>query len=314
MATGKQYPEMQGNAESWRADHQAKTQLKQHNNAIHEAAEKRTRAGVLGSGDATKIELDRVATLIEQESGCVLVKANNKDEESALRKLKDDLEGHWLDLRDLARCTLAATDEVQLAKVITVLRRILVTSDGFSLAKDVHTKAADDPCGYSGYNFVVRFGTKKPEVAIPQVQHPVQPLPNGKLMHAMTMSEDDVFAHLRNRPVVADPAHVGRFGEIQVNTYAMMYAKMSQKQFESMFGKAKWNELFNQTGIQGGVGHIFYEVWRVDKGSDAGKAVAELSKRYYRRMRMEDIRPSNPPDQLKGEIDQFCETHKGDAH
>ena len=276
------------------------------------AAENRIEKGGWDSATATKVGLDRVSKLVADEARCVLITADTKSLESATRKINDECDGHWLDLKDVARVTLAATDEAQLAVVIRVLRRVIVPSEGFTFAKDVQTLAESDACGYSGYNFVVRFGTKPVSAARPSTATaPTAPSKTAFLnakpapQHLMSMTERQIMAAMQSRPAPTVPLYVGRLGEIQANTYAMMYAKMGRSTFEKMFGAPKWEECFHQTGVEGGMGHLFYEDWRVDKASENGKRIADLSKRYYRRMRGTDPKPSKGGDTLDEEVKAY---------
>lgn len=54
----------------------------------------------------------------------------------------------------------------------------------------------------------------------------------------------------------------GIFGEIQVNTPEMIFAKEEEAVAKSVIGEAKWNEIHAKTGLPGGLGHKYYEEWR----------------------------------------------------
>ena len=78
-----------------------------------------------------------------------------------------------------------------------------------------------------------------------------------------------------------------RPGEVQVNVRSIMYGKMSQKDYCTQLNTdvTAYTALSKSYGIEGGLGHWFYEIWRVDKFGENGKEAAALSKDYYARLR-----------------------------
>jgi hypothetical protein len=291
---------------------------------------------IMKTAGAVKVELDRICTIIEQKSpGVTLIKADTKSFTSANRKINDECDGHWLDLKDVGRVTLAANTANDLAGVVGVLKSILVHRDGYTLAKAEETTPAyppDNKCGYSGFNFVVRFGMKPASAELPNTagsrQHVAfnksaftgaqakaaaafQNKANAQFMHKVRMDDAQIVAKLKEKnDTLIIPDYVGRMGEIQVNTFAMMYGKMDRKSFSEQFSPGKWEECFQQTGIEGGFGHIFYEDWREDKASEASKAIANLSCRYYARMRGTNPKPAQGGDALKEEVMAYIAARK----
>ncbi len=78
----------------------------------------------------------------------------------------------------------------------------------------------------------------------------------------------------------------GTFGEIQINTPEMIYAKEQPSVAKSVIGTDKWNEINKKTGVQGGLGHDYYEQERVLIGNDAEtiakkEAIQAKSRDYY---------------------------------
>lgn len=70
--------------------------------------------------------------------------------------------------------------------------------------------------------------------------------------------------------------------EIQVNTAKMIYAKEKPVDAKRILGEKLWNEIYAQTGIEGGLGHKYYEQWRVlDKASEKAIEIAKKSVDYY---------------------------------
>lgn len=70
--------------------------------------------------------------------------------------------------------------------------------------------------------------------------------------------------------------------EIQANSVAMMYGKMSKKDFMKQlhYEEVDYKKLAGEMGFEGGLGHLFYEIARIDPASEDGKAAAEIGKHY----------------------------------
>lgn len=77
----------------------------------------------------------------------------------------------------------------------------------------------------------------------------------------------------------------GTLGEIQVNTAKMIFAKEKPPDAKNILGEKLWSDIKKETGQEGGLGHKYYEEWRVikqDKNkSERLKELEELSKEYY---------------------------------
>lgn len=72
--------------------------------------------------------------------------------------------------------------------------------------------------------------------------------------------------------------------EIQVNTPKMIYAKETEANARRILGDRVWEQIAKETGVQGGLGHKYYEEMRVlDKDKDETKIaeLTKLSKSYY---------------------------------
>ena len=75
----------------------------------------------------------------------------------------------------------------------------------------------------------------------------------------------------------------GTIAEIQVNTEYMIYAKETPNNAKRILGINRWNEIRKKTRMEGGLGHKYYEEWRVlDKASDEAQKIAQKSVDYYR--------------------------------
>ena len=74
----------------------------------------------------------------------------------------------------------------------------------------------------------------------------------------------------------------GLIAEIQVNTERMIYAKERPNDAKRILGEKRWNEIREQTGMEGGLGHQYYEEWRIlDRTSDEAKKISQKSIEYY---------------------------------
>ena len=78
----------------------------------------------------------------------------------------------------------------------------------------------------------------------------------------------------------------GIFGEVQVNTPAMIYAKESESVARVLLGDDLYTSIASKSGIPGGQGHKFYEEWRVlSPSSTQAQSVSEQSQEYYEAIR-----------------------------
>lgn len=76
--------------------------------------------------------------------------------------------------------------------------------------------------------------------------------------------------------------------EIQVNTPKMIYAKETEANARKILGDKVWEQIAKETGMQGGLGHKYYEEIRIlDEVKDRAKIVelTKLSKSYYAHFR-----------------------------
>ena len=75
----------------------------------------------------------------------------------------------------------------------------------------------------------------------------------------------------------------GMVAEIQVNTARMIYAKEKPADARRIIGDKLWNQIRKETGMEGGLGHKFYEAYRVlDPESPEAKEILRQSWEYYR--------------------------------
>jgi len=82
---------------------------------------------------------------------------------------------------------------------------------------------------------------------------------------------------------IANVSGISTMGEIQVNTAKMIYAKERPNDARKILGDALYDTIAKEVGVEGGLGHRYYEEWRVlDKESKAAKAIAKKSRAYYK--------------------------------
>ena len=119
-------------------------------------------------------------------------------------------------------------------------------------------------------------------------------VPKSKIENVLEdLSNMDGFIRLkRQRPesfmgysgnIVNIKASNGLTAEIQINTERMIYAKEKPKDAKRILGEKRWEEINKQTGIEGGLGHKYYEEWRLlDKSNDEAQKISKKSVEYYR--------------------------------
>jgi hypothetical protein len=87
-----------------------------------------------------------------------------------------------------------------------------------------------------------------------------------------------------------------RFGEIQLNVPGVMYGQMSPDLFEKIVGdKEKAKKYQEKYKVDGGLGHIYYELYRPNPAADIAKESAAISTKYFDHLRLDN------PDAKAGE-------------
>ena len=69
--------------------------------------------------------------------------------------------------------------------------------------------------------------------------------------------------------------------EIQVNTPRMIFAKETPAVAKSILGTKVWNQIRKETGMEGGLGHKYYEQSRVLSKGPEQEAILRKSREYY---------------------------------
>lgn len=78
----------------------------------------------------------------------------------------------------------------------------------------------------------------------------------------------------------------GIFAEVQFNTDKMIYAKEKPADAIRIMGKKRWDQIKRETGLEGGLGHKYYEEMRVLDKTDPKRLIIEKqSIEYYKNFR-----------------------------
>jgi hypothetical protein len=79
----------------------------------------------------------------------------------------------------------------------------------------------------------------------------------------------------------------GVMAEIQINTEKMIFAKELPANAIPIIGAKRWDEIRRQSGLEGGLGHKYYEEYRILKDTDLlrKRELEKLSKAYYSKFR-----------------------------
>jgi hypothetical protein len=72
-----------------------------------------------------------------------------------------------------------------------------------------------------------------------------------------------------------------RAAEIQINIPEIIYAKQSESSVTRILGTDGYLRIKGKYQLEGGLGHVLYEIYRVSPASADGMEAAEVSKHYY---------------------------------
>lgn len=101
----------------------------------------------------------------------------------------------------------------------------------------------------------------------------------------------------------------GRPGEIQVNVPEIMFGQMVEKTFEEIVGSQVAAEMKKEYGIEGGLGHIFYELYRVKPDAPESKEAAAMSKEYFAFLRKANPKKTEQ-EAMQAKLNAFKEKFK----
>lgn len=178
-----------------------------------------------------------------------------------------------------------------------VNRASLVGKEVQSLAESIakNNKGFVTPINYKSISSIVRKATTEgiTPYDIKDAVRTIIIVPKSQIDQVLNeLSENDSFVRLkRQKPesfmgysgnIVNIQTSNGLIAEIQVNTDRMIYAKEKPEDAKRILGEKRWKEIQEQTGMEGGLGHKYYEEWRVlDKADKKAQKIAEKSIEYY---------------------------------
>lgn len=178
-----------------------------------------------------------------------------------------------------------------------VNRASLVGKEVQSLAESIakNNKGFVTPINYKSISSIVRKATTE-GITPYDIKDAVRTtiiVPKSQIDQVLNeLSENDSFVRLkRQKPesfmgysgnIVNIQTSNGLIAEIQVNTDRMIYAKEKPEDAKRILGEKRWKEIQEQTGMEGGLGHKYYEEWQVlDKADKKAQKIAEKSIEYY---------------------------------
>lgn len=111
------------------------------------------------------VETKKVAATIK--GAVVLVPPTGaKSIKRASEKVNTDYKGDWLEIKDMARCTLVVESPMLLDTAINAVRAHFRASNGFTVFEEKITLGALNTAGYSGITVFVSSGGNKGEIQI----------------------------------------------------------------------------------------------------------------------------------------------------
>jgi hypothetical protein len=99
------------------------------------------------------------AVVLEPPSG-------SKSAARAGEKVTEKYGGDWLEIKDMARCTLVVENSMQIDNAVRAVRAKFRASNGFQVIEEKETLASEDSAGYSGNSVIVSSGGNKGEIQI----------------------------------------------------------------------------------------------------------------------------------------------------
>jgi hypothetical protein len=109
-------------------------------------------------------ETRKVAAKIKD--AVVLTPPGPKALETARAKVNKEYGGDWLEIKDMARCTLVVSTPLLLDAAVIAVRAQFRASNGFTVIEEKVTVGALNSAGYSGLTIFVESGGNKGEIQI----------------------------------------------------------------------------------------------------------------------------------------------------
>lgn len=176
------------------------------------------------------------------------------------------------------RASLVGKEVQSLAESIAKNNKGFVTPINYKSISSIVRKATTE--GITPYDIkdAVRTTIIVPKSQIDQVLN--EPSENDSFVRLKRQKPESFMGYSGN--IVNIQTSNGLIAEIQVNTDRMIYAKEKPEDAKRILGEKRWKEIQEQTGMEGGLGHKYYEEWRVlDKADKKAQKIAEKSIEYY---------------------------------
>lgn len=176
------------------------------------------------------------------------------------------------------RASLVGNEVQSLAESIAIKNKGFVTPINYKSISSIIRKVTTE--GITPYDIkdAVRTTIIVPRSQIDQVLSELSE--SGSFVRLKRQKTESFMGYSGN--IVNIQTSNGLIAEIQVNTERMIYAKEKPENAKRILGEKCWEEIQKQTGMEGGLGHKYYEEWRVlDKADKKAQKIAEKSIEYY---------------------------------
>ena len=185
----------------------------------------------------------------------------------------------WSQVKDVRSMVLAVGGEVhELAEGIAERFGGVVTPVNYKSFDSISRKCKTEGCLPSALKDTVRNTIIVDEDKIEDVLSALEE--SGVVLRIKRQTPDKFMGYSGN--IVNITTSNGMTAEIQVNTAKMIYAKETPAVAKSILGEDVWNRIAKETGLEGGLGHKYYEQFRVlDKMSPKALEIERLSREYY---------------------------------
>jgi hypothetical protein len=193
----------------------------------------------------------------------------------------------WSQVKDVRSMALAVGGEVQeLAEGIAERFGGVVTPINYKSFDSISRKCKTEGCTPFDLKDAVRNTIIVDEDKIEDVLSALEE--SGMVLRIKRQTPDKFMGYSGN--IVNITTSNGMTAEIQVNTAKMIYAKETPAVAKSILGEDVWNRIAKETGLEGGLGHKYYEQFRVlDKLSPKAAEIEGLSKEYYSHFHPQDV-------------------------
>lgn len=206
----------------------------------------------------------------------------------------------WSQVKDVRSMALAVGGEVQeLAEGIAERFGGVVTPINYKSFDSISRKCKTEGCTPFDLKDAVRNTIIVDEDKIEEVLSALEE--SGMVLRIKRQTPDKFMGYSGN--IVNITTSNGMTAEIQVNTAKMIYAKETPAVAKSILGEDVWNKIAKETGLEGGLGHKFYEQFRVlDKMSPKAAEIERLSKEYYKSFRSEVVVDKTISKAMQGDL------------